>query len=80
MRTFFMKAWMLLLTFLTMLFGTQGKAPAVNPNMEELLSVSSYSGEAYLEINENHPFFEESDYTKTVNISSLKYSTKIMKM
>ena len=63
MRTFFMKAWMLLLAFLAMLFGTQGKAPAVAPNMEELLSVSNYSGEPYLEINENHPFFEESDYT-----------------
>ena len=56
----------MLLAVMALLFGNQKvKTPTVD-SMENALSIASYSGDPYAEINGNRPFFEESDYTTDV--------------
>ena len=63
MKNIIMKGLLMLLAVAALLFGNQkGKAPTVD-STENALSIASYSGEPYVEINGNRPFFEKSDYT-----------------
>ena len=63
MKNILMKGLLMLLAVMALLFGNQKvKAPKVD-STENVLSIASYSGEPYVEINGNRPFFEESDYT-----------------
>ena len=63
MKNIIMKGLLMLLAVAALLFGNQkGKAPTVD-STENALSIASYSGEPYVEINGNRTFFEKSDYT-----------------
>ena len=66
MKNILMKGLLMLLAVVALLFGNQKlKTPKVD-STENVLSIASYSGEPYVEINGNRPFFEESDYTTDV--------------
>ena len=53
----------MVLAVVAIFFGNhKGKAPTVE-SMENAMAAASYSGQPYVEINGNRPFFEEADYT-----------------
>ena len=66
MKNILMKGLLMLLAVVALLFGNQKlKTPKVD-STENVLSIASYNGEPYVEINGNRPFFEESEYTTDV--------------
>ena len=63
MKNILMKGLLMLFAVVALLFGNlKVKTPTVD-STENMLSIASYSGDPYAEINGNRPFFEESDYT-----------------